>query len=113
MAVVCVCATAMQPTDLQGEKALVDLGPLQTGLPVSAGSVSPSLVPGEVDEGELAVHFPVGPEDDLEDGVAAGGVGVGGSLPWCSGKTREERESKVKGGGELFCTILEQISLNI
>lgn len=69
-----------QRTNLQCEKALVDLGSLQTGLAVSARRVGPPLVPGEVDEGELAVHLPLSPHDDLEHGMAAGRVGVGRSL---------------------------------
>lgn len=64
-------------TNLEGKQAFVDLRSLQTGLAVSTRGIRPPLVACEVDEGELAVHFPLPPENDLEDGVAARGVGVG------------------------------------
>lgn len=62
--------------DLQRQQALVDLGSFQSGLPVGAGRVRPSLVPRQVNERELPVHLPPPPQDDLEHGVAPRGVSV-------------------------------------
>lgn len=57
--------------DLQCQQTFVDLGSLQTGLAVGTGRVGPPFVPSKVDEGELAVHLPFPPENDLEHGMAA------------------------------------------
>ena len=65
---------------LERQQALVDLGALQAGLPVSAGRVGAALIPRQVDEGELAVHLAPSPQNDLEHSVAAGRVCVGRRL---------------------------------
>ena len=69
------------PTNLQGQQAFVDLSSLQTSLAVSTRCVSPPLITCEVDEGELSMHLPLPPKNDLENGVAARGVCVGRCLP--------------------------------
>lgn len=65
---------------LQCKQALVDLGSLQASLAVGARGVRPALVTCQVNEGELAVHLAFPAQDDLEDGVTAGRVGIGRRL---------------------------------
>lgn len=86
--------------DLKRQQALVDLGSLQAGLAVGAGRVRPPLIARQVDERELPVHLPPPPQDDLEDGVAPGGVGVGRRLPRGPGRRRggdDERRRAATG----------------
>ena len=66
----CGRGLSWRPAYLEGQQAFVDLGSLQARLPVGAGRVRPALVPRQVDEGELAVHLALPPQNDLEDGVA-------------------------------------------
>ena len=79
---------------LECQQALVDLSALQAGLPVGTGRVGATLVPRQVDEGKLAVHFALPPQNDLEDGVATRRVGVGRRLPRRSGVVVMDRDEK-------------------
>lgn len=58
------------PPNLESQKAFVDLSSLQSSLAVGTRGVGPPLVPCQVNEGELAVHLALPPENDLENGVA-------------------------------------------
>lgn len=66
---------------LQGQQTLIDLGPFHAGLPIGTACVSPSLVPSQIHQGELAMQLPLGPEQDLEAGMGSGRAGVGKRLP--------------------------------
>lgn len=61
---------------LERQQALVDLSSFEASLTVSAGRVRPPFITRQVDQGELPVHFPPPSQDDLEHGVAPGGVSV-------------------------------------
>ena len=91
------CRSPHPPAYLERQQALVDLGALQAGLPVGAGRVGAALVARQVDEGELAVHLALPPQDDLEDGVAARRVGVGRRLPRRSGVVATEPGGEERG----------------
>ena len=88
------------PSDLESQQALVDLGALQARLPVGAGRVGAPLVARQVDQGELAVHLALAPQDDLEHGVATRRVGVGRRLARRPGGGGESEGRERKKGRE-------------
>ena len=71
---------ASETSYLQGQQAAVDLvGLHHCGAVTAAADVRAPLVPGQVDQRELSVQglgAVVASQDNLEDGVGAGRVGI-------------------------------------
>lgn len=65
---------------LEGKQTLIDLCSIDAGLLVHIHVIGSSFVAGEVDEADLPEGLFAFFEGDLEDGVRAGGVCVGGVL---------------------------------
>lgn len=72
---------------LESQQAAVDLGRLHQSAAIVAADVRATLVSRQIDQWEFAVQSGstvIAPQDNLQDGVGAGGVCVGWGLPWCS-----------------------------
>lgn len=82
-------------TNLKSQQAFINLSSLQASLAVGTRSISPPLVPCQVDQGELAVHLVLPTKNYLEYSVAARRVGVGRRLPRCSGQDKRERRQEL------------------
>lgn len=70
---------------LQCQQAAVDLCSLHQNVAVVAADVRASLIASQIHQWKFAVQrggTVVAAEDDLKDGVRAGGVGVGRGLSW-------------------------------
>ena len=78
-------------SDLKCQQALVDLSSFEASLTIGAGRVRSSLVPRQVDEGELSVHLPPPTQNDLEHGVASRGVSVCRGLTWSPAGTEGKK----------------------